>query len=62
MAAENGITGMANIILVGKLVKETGIASAETIRHALEKIIPPKKANLIESNLKAIEMGQSYEQ
>ena len=62
MAAENGITGMANIILVGKLVKETGIASAETIRHALEKIIPPKKANLIESNLKAIEMGQSCEQ
>ena len=53
---------MANIILVGKLVKETGIASVATIKHALEKIIPPKKSNLIESNLKAIEMGQSYEQ
>lgn len=57
MATENGISGMANIILLGKLVKETGIATAKTIRNALEKIITKKKANLIDLNLKAIEIG-----
>lgn len=61
IAAENNLVGMANIILVGKLIKETGIASAAVIKRALEKIIPPKKANLIEANLKAIEIGLSYQ-
>ena len=59
MADENGLKGMANIILVGKLVKETGIASDEVIKKALEKIIPPAKAHLIEKNLKAIELGKN---
>ena len=59
MADENGLKGMANIILIGKLVKETGIASDEVIRKALEKIIPPAKAHLIDNNLKAIELGKN---
>ncbi len=59
MADESGLKGMANIILIGKLVKETGIASDEVIRKALEKIIPPAKAQLIDKNLKAIELGMN---
>lgn len=57
MADEQGLKGMANIILIGKLVKETGIASDEVIRKALEKIIPPAKAKLIDANMKAISLG-----
>ncbi|MBQ8172036.1 MAG: 2-oxoacid:acceptor oxidoreductase family protein [Oscillospiraceae bacterium] len=57
MAEEQGLKGMANIILIGKLIKETGIASDEVIRKALEKIIPPAKAQLIDKNLKAISLG-----
>jgi 2-oxoglutarate ferredoxin oxidoreductase subunit gamma len=49
--------GMANIILLGKLLKETGIASMETVEKAMNKVIPPKKAHLIEINLKAIKLG-----
>lgn len=59
MADEKGLKGMANIILIGKLVKETGIASDEVIRKALEKIIPPAKAHLIEKNIAAIELGKN---
>ncbi len=59
MADENGLKGMANIILIGKLVKETGIASDEVIRKALEKIIPPAKAQLIDKNIAAIELGKN---
>ncbi|MGN1339043.1 MAG: 2-oxoacid:acceptor oxidoreductase family protein [Oscillospiraceae bacterium] len=59
LAAKNGIPGMANIILVGKLLKETGISMIDTVRPALEKLIPAKKANLIEANMKALALGMS---
>lgn len=59
LAAEHGIPGMANIILVGKLLKETGIAVIDAVRPALEKMIPTKKANLIEANMKALALGMA---
>ena len=57
LAAEHGLPGMANIILMGKLLKETGIAVIEAVRPTLEKMIPPKKAGLIEANMKALAIG-----
>ena len=59
LAVENNMKGMANIILLGKLLKESGIASMETVRKAMEKVIPPKKAHLIDVNIKAIELGMN---
>lgn len=59
LAAENGLPGMANIILVGKLLKETGFAVLEAVRPVLEKMIPPKKANLIDANMKALAIGMA---
>lgn len=57
LAEENEMSGMANIILLGKFLKETGIISLDTLKKAFEKTIPPKKAHLIDVNLKAIEIG-----
>ncbi|MCH5325053.1 MAG: 2-oxoacid:acceptor oxidoreductase family protein [Eubacterium sp.] len=59
LANEHGMKGMANIILLGKLLKEANIASPEIVKKAMEKVIPPKRANLIEANLKAIELGMA---
>ena len=61
LAAENNMKGMANIILLGKLIKATGVADIETAKKAMTKVIPPKKAALIETNLKALEIGMNYE-
>lgn len=58
LAEENEMSGMANIILLGKLIKETGIISIDTLHKAFEKAIPPKKAHLIDVNMKAIQLGQ----
>ena len=41
LAEENGLKGLANIILVGKLFKEVGFCSAETLDKALQKCIAP---------------------
>ena len=58
LAEENGLTGLANIILLGKLLKETGLCSDEGVRKGLEKSVPPSKKHLVEANLKAIEIGK----
>lgn len=57
LAKENNMQGMANIILLGKLLKETGITTMDTVKAAMAKVIPPRKANLIDANIKAIELG-----
>ena len=57
LANENGLKGMANIILTGKILKETGLDDMAVIEKALAKVIPPKKANLLDANLKALKLG-----
>ena len=59
LATDNNINGTANIILIGKMIKESGLFSFETIKKALEKCIPPKRSNLLGINLRAIEIGMS---
>ena len=59
LASEKNFQGLANMIVLGKVLKESQFASLEAVKKALEKCVPPKKANLIESNLKAIELGMS---
>lgn len=59
LAEENGIKGLANIILVGKLFKETGFCTEEALYKAIEKCVPAKKANMLEFNKKALEIGMN---
>ena len=59
LAHDNGLKGMANIIMLGKLIKETKIADLETVRKAVEKSVPANKTHLIEANMKAIEIGMT---
>ena len=54
------LKGGANIILTGKLLAETGMFTVDTIKKAFEKIVPAKKAFLIDNNLKAIQIGMDY--
>ena len=57
LADQNGLSGLANIILLGKLHKELSFCSDETLDHALQKCIPPKKAAMLDLNRKAIQIG-----
>ncbi|MBO4505325.1 MAG: 2-oxoacid:acceptor oxidoreductase family protein [Lachnospiraceae bacterium] len=58
IADENGLKGLANIILVGKLFQETGFVSEENLDLGLQKCIPPKKAAMLDTNRKALEIGR----
>lgn len=59
LAEENGIKGLANIILVGKLFKETAFCTSEALDKAIQKCVPARKANMLEFNKKALEIGMN---
>lgn len=59
LETDNDLPKGSNIILLGKVLKETGVFTDEVIRKALEKIVPPAKAFLIDNNLRAIGIGRA---
>ncbi len=60
MANDAGISTLANMIMVGKIIRETGVVSYDNIVDALKKVVSAKHANLLDVNLKALEMGYNY--
>lgn len=60
MARELGVPTLANMIIVGKVIRETGVVDMEGLRDALSKTVSAKHQDLIEANLKAIEAGYNY--
>jgi 2-oxoglutarate ferredoxin oxidoreductase subunit gamma len=60
LASDNNLKGLANMIVLGKLLKLTGFVDDQTFKAALKKCIPAKKEAMLESNLRAIEIGFSY--
>lgn len=60
VAQEKGLEGLSNIILVGKMLKETGVVSIDTACEALKKMIPAKKAHLVDKNIEALKAGYDY--
>ncbi len=59
LASEKGLEGLANIILVGKLLQETGFAKYESVRKAIEKCVSARKQHLLVKNIEAIDLGMS---
>ncbi len=60
LAGDNGMPKLANMIILGKLLKVLGDYNEEAITATLKKVIPPKKADMLEINLKAIKLGADY--
>ena len=60
LASENDLEGLANMIMLGKVLKETGILTVEQTEKSLAQMIPPKKAAMLDKNVKAIKLGFEY--
>ncbi len=58
IAESNGFKGAANMVILGRMFRETGFCSEENLDRGLQKSIPPKKAALLDSNRKAISLGR----
>jgi len=60
-AYDENLKGLANMILIGRMLKETGLAAPETVEPAMLKCIPPSKAAMLALNLRAISLGTGDE-
>ena len=60
MAGENGIPTLGNMILVGKILAALGEYNEEGVNAALAKVISAKRADMLELNYKALELGAIY--
>lgn len=57
LALELGNNRIVNMIMLGALVKLTGILNPESLIHVLEQTLPKEKQNLLTLNKKALEAG-----
>ena len=60
MAQEAGYPTLANMVLMGKMMKETGLGE-ETIDAALSKVVSAKHRDLYEVNKLVLRLGYDYQ-
>ena len=60
LASENGFSTLANMILMGKLLEVLGGFNAEDVKATLSKVISAKRADMLETNLKALKLGADF--
>lgn len=62
LASENGMPTLANMIIVGKLLALEGETGSEIIDETLKKVISAKRADMLEVNKKAMQIGAEYKE
>ena len=60
IAADAGIPTLANMIILGKMIKETGAVSFDDLLSAMKKVVSAKRAELMDINIRALEAGYNY--
>ena len=60
MAKDNGMASLANMIIMGHLLQHNSELSFEGTEAVVADLVPPKKAALVELNMKALLMGKDY--
>ena len=57
LASDNNMPTLANMIMVGKVLAESDDFGAESVDAALKKVISAKHADMMEINMKAMQIG-----
>ena len=60
MASDEGLTGLANMIMIGHMIAKSGIIPEENIEKAMQKVVPPTKQDMFDLNMKAVKLGYEY--
>ncbi len=61
IANENDLSGSANVIMLGYIIKKTGIFDYDFFLNHMIEGIPESKSALIERNKKALSLGYNFE-
>ena len=57
VAEGNGLKGLANMVMTGKLFKELPFSAYASLEEAVRKCVSGSRTELIDMNIKAIQMG-----
>ncbi len=57
LSTERGFDGIANMILLGSVIKGSGVIKEETIPAAMSKVVSAKRQNLFDFNIRALQLG-----
>ncbi len=60
IAQELGIPTLANMVIIGKMIKETGIVTFENACEAMKKVVSARHQDLLDANIKALNAGYNY--
>ncbi len=60
IASDEGLSGLANMIMIGFMLKNTDVCSYENVDATIEKLVPARKKDMISLNKKAIELGYNF--
>ncbi len=60
LASELNIPTLANMIMLGKMIKATGIVSLESACEAMKKVVSVRHQDLLDANIKALNAGYNY--
>lgn len=62
LASENGLGNLANMIIIGKMLKVLDDFGDESVQTALKKVISAKHADMLDINAKAMRIGAEYQE
>lgn len=60
MANDAGVPTLANMIIMGHVLQHNSGLSFDGTEATVQKLVPPKKAQLVELNMKALQAGRNY--
>jgi len=60
LANDNGFPTLANMIIMGKILATLGQFDLDSLKATLSKVISAKRADMLETNLKALQIGAEY--
>ena len=61
MASDEGLSGLANMIMIGYMIKKAGVMPYENVEKVMAKVVPAKKQTMLALNIKAVELGYNFD-
>jgi len=60
LSKDEELDGIANMILLGKMLAESNFTSLENLEKSVQKCVPAGKTHLLVHNMRAIKLGMEY--
>ncbi|MDR3091938.1 MAG: 2-oxoacid:acceptor oxidoreductase family protein [Clostridiales bacterium] len=61
LADDAGIPKLANMVMVGAMIKRAEVCAWEDASGAMKKTVPERKKELFDANLRALEIGYNFD-